>query len=65
MASPIPNTCCQGRTTMWILNEFELYKTVKLNCLDLAPEDDQTPRTNLYRKKVGGFLVHDIRKHQD
>lgn len=50
---------------MWILNEFELYKTVKLNCLDLAPEDDQTPRTNLYRKKVGGFLVHDIRKHQD
>ncbi|KAH8598243.1 hypothetical protein B0O99DRAFT_616238 [Bisporella sp. PMI_857] len=51
-------------SSIWFLNELELYKQVKPYRLDFDPEDDDFPRTNVDRVEIPGVPIHDIRGNE-
>ncbi|KAI1448210.1 hypothetical protein F5Y02DRAFT_414942 [Annulohypoxylon stygium] len=53
-----------GTTSIWFLEELEVYRTVKPYRLDFDPEDEDFPRTNVQRTNIPDVPIQDIRKNE-
>jgi hypothetical protein len=56
-----PNDVC---SSIWFLDNLDLYKTVKPYHLTFTPEND-VPRNNIQRKEVKDLLIRDLRDLRD
>ncbi|KAI0114143.1 hypothetical protein GGR51DRAFT_505635 [Nemania sp. FL0031] len=51
-------------SSIWFLDEIDLYKEVKPYRLDFEPDDENFPQTNVKRVEVPNVSIRDIREHQ-
>ncbi|KAI0811536.1 hypothetical protein GGR55DRAFT_105131 [Xylaria sp. FL0064] len=52
-------------TSIWFLDDLDLYKEVKPYRLAFEPEDESFPQTNVKRVEINNVPIRDIREHQD